>query len=441
MKKIITKNRKIINEIPDKKSINFYKELTKLEPRGMHGQFPIVWKKAKNFNVYDFSGNKFIDFSSTILVANIGHSNANLISDVMKLLKKPLLHSYNYATEERFKYTKNLLNFIPRYLNKAFLLSSGSEATEAVIKLFRYYGKKEKKRKNIIISFEGNWHGRTLGSEMMGGKQKLKQWIVNKDKDIIQLPFPYPWTKKGNLKNFFNKVFLKALKNKKINVSTDISGIILESFQGWGTIFYPINFVKELEKFCRKKKILLAFDEIQAGFGRTGKLFGYMHYNVKPDLVCCGKGAGSGFPLSIVLGNKKILDLPDVGEMSSTHSANPLACIFGNATINEIRNKKLINKSYEKGKLFSKKLVELKKQFPKIIKYIFCKGLVASIIFKNDSQTIKKVNKIANNCFENGLIVIKTGRESIKLAPPLCITNSALNEGIDIITHAIEKNM
>jgi len=435
---IKTKNRYIRTKIPNKKSIKIFKELKKIEPRGMHGQFPIVWKKAKDFSVYDHLGNKFIDFSSTMLVANIGHSNKRVISEIKKTLNKPLMHTYNYASKERLDYLKVLKSFTPSYLNKSFLLSSGSEATEAALKLIRYFGKKYKKGKNIVLSFDGNWHGRTLGSEMMGGKKNLKKWITSKDKNIIQLPFPYPWSPGSEKKNFFKNSINKILKSKNINPKNDISGIMLESFQGWGTIFYPKNFIIELKQFCHQNNILIAFDEIQSGFGRTGKLFGYMHYNIKPDIVCCGKGAGSGFPLSLVLGNKKIMDLPKEGELSSTHSANPLACVVGKATINEIKNKKLIYKAQKKGKILHQKLNKLKNKFPGFVKYVNGKGLVASIIF--NKNYINLVNKIGDECFSNGLIVIKTGRESIKIGPPLTISESALKEGIAIIEKSIANN-
>ena len=274
----------------------------------------------------------------------------------------------------------------------------------------------------------------------MGGKKNLKNWITSHDKNIIHMPFPYPWNKdvKKDSAKFFKKNIKKIFKRKKIIPKKDISGVILETFQGWGSIFYPQNFINELKSFCKKNNILISFDEIQSGFGRTGKLFGYMHYKIKPDLICCGKGAGSGFPLSFVLGKKKIMDLPAEGEMSSTHSANPMACAVGKATINEIEEKKLIYKSKKYGKLLHNKLEEIKKQYPKLVKYVYGKGLVASIIF-NESKKKKIANKICDECFARGLIVIKTGREALKIAPPLTISKEALEEGISVIGEAIKK--
>ena len=135
--------------------------------------------------------------------------------------------------------------------------------------------------------------------------------------------------------------------------------MILESFQGWGAIFYPKDFVKAAEKFCKENDIILTFDEMQAGFARTGKAFGFQHYEVSPDLICCGKGMGNGYPLSGVIGKKNIMDLPEIGNMSSTHSANPMACAIGLAVIEEIEKRKLIEESIRKGNILHSKLNEL----------------------------------------------------------------------------------
>ena len=442
---IKTKFRLIKNKIPNKKTLNLIKNLKKVETQGMHGQLPVVWDRAKNFQVYDHSGNKFIDFSSTILVANIGHSNKRLISELVKVIKKPLIHTYNYVSQERYDYIKLLIKETPKQFQKAFLLSSGTEATEAALKIMRLNSLKFKKGKNTIITFSGNWHGRTLGAEMMGNKPELKNWITNHDPNIVSMEFPYPWTKgvKEDPRIFFRKNIKNLLKKKKLSGSKDIAGFIIEGFQGWGTIFYPKEFLKELNIFCKKNKILIAIDEIQSGFGRTGKLFCYMHYALKPDLVCCGKGASSGLPLSILLGSKKLMDLPPIGSMSSTHSGNPLSCVAGKITLEEIKKKKLILRSERLGKKMHIKLNNLQKKYPKMIKYIFGKGLVASIIFNTpkNKKFNEFTNKLSSDCLKNGLIVINTGKETLKIAPPLTINELAMNEGINVIDQLIEKSI
>ncbi len=343
-KKIKTKNIIINTKVPARGTNKIIKSLEKSESRSMQGQLPLIWAKADGHSLFDIAGNKFIDFTSTIFVTNIGHSNENLIKNLKKALDKKLLHSYAYFNKSREQYLKSLVKFAGKNFDKAFLMSAGTEATEAALKLMRLNGQKLKKRKLGIICIDGNWHGRTMGAQMMSGNKNQKKWIGYEDKNIHHIKFPYPWDLTNTTPKKFLYKSLQKLK-KKINLKKDVCGFMLETFQGWGAIFYPKDFVKEIYKICKQNKILLTFDEMQAGFARTGKKFGYEHYDVKPDLICCGKGMGGGVALSGVIGKKNIMDLPSVGEMSSTNSANPLACVAGMSVIEEINKKKNFAKS------------------------------------------------------------------------------------------------
>ena len=439
---IKTKNRFIHTTIPAPGTKSLFKSLSKVESRSMHGQMPIAWDKAKNFNIFDIAGNKFIDFTSTIFVANIGHSNPKLIKYIQLLLKKNLLNSYAYINKIRERYLKKLISFAGKNFQKAFLMSAGTEATEAALKLMRMYGQKQKKRKLGIICFEGNWHGRTMGAQMMSGNIKQKEWIGYQDPNIHHLPFPYPWILKNTNPEQFLINSLKKL-SKKINLKKDICGVMIETFQGWGAVYYPKKYIKLLYKICKKNNILLVFDEMQSGFARTGYKFGYEYYGVKPDLICCGKGMGGGIPISGVIGKKAIMDLPEVGNMSSTHSANPLACYAGLAVLEEINKKKLLQNTKDKEKILFTKLNQIKDKFPKEILYVEGKGLIAALIFDlNSTNNIKKILKsIVEKCLRNGLLVVYTGRESIKIGPPLTITKSALIEGINVLDQAITEEL
>ena len=436
-KKIIkTNNIKISTAIPAPGTSRLIKKLDKVESRSMHGQLPIAWSKAKNFNIYDIAGNKFIDFTSTIFVANVGHSNERIKKYINRSLNSNLIHSYAYINEIRAKYLEKLIKFCGKGFEKAFLMSAGTEATEAAFKLMRMYGQKKKKRRLGIICFEGNWHGRTMASQMMSGNQKQKEWIGYHDKDIHHISFPYPWLiKKENEEEFLEKSIKKLVK--KINLKKDVCGIMLETFQGWGAIFYPKKYIQILNKLCKKNDILICFDEMQAGFGRTGKNFGFQHYDILPDLICCGKGMGGGIALSGVVGKKKIMDLPEVGNMSSTNSANPLACSAGLAVIEEIEKKKLSNNAKIKGELLHKNLLKISQKFPNLIN-IYGKGLIAAVVFKKDHKNINiKLKKLVELCIKDGLLLVYTGRESIKIGPPLTITKTAINEGSEILNKNI----
>ena len=436
-----TAYRSIKTSIPCPGTETILSELSSYESRSMQGQLPIVWDRAEDFSVFDKCGNKWIDFTSTIFVTNIGHANTRLTSALKKLLDKPLLHTYAYANELRTEYIKRLVDFSNGHFEKAFLMSAGTEATEAALKLMRMYGYKKNKKRPGVICIEGNYHGRTLGAHMMSKRVTENDWAGYQDPNIYHIQFPYPWKLHSDNGAAFLKAEIATLTRKGTNIETDICGFMLESYQGWGAVFYPKDFVQSIKKICVSNDVLLTFDEMQAGFGRTGKSFGYEHYDVKPDLICCGKGMGAGVPLSGVLGSAEIMDLPEVGEMSSTHSANPLACAGGLATINEIEEKKLVSQAERKGKIFFDKLYEIKRKYAECVSDVLGKGLVAALIFRDPQGNPKSIlaSMVSEKCMQRGVLVVHTGRESVKLAPPLTIADEALIEGVDVIGSVIAE--
>ena len=438
--KVHTKNRFINTPIPAPGTEESLRLLEQYESRSMQGQIPIIWDKAEDFNIYDKHGNKWIDFTSTIFVSNVGHGNRNICNAVKKVLEKPLIHSYAYVNEERVQYHKKLVEFAGPPFEKAFLLSAGTESTEAALKLMRMNGKKIGKRRLGIICVEGNWHGRTLGAQMMSGNPSQKEWIGYHDPNIHHIPFPYPWALNGKTGAEFLEMGLNNLQKSGVDLENDICGFMLETFQGWGAVFYPKEFVQAIEDICIKNNILLTFDEMQSGFARTGKKFGYEHYEVQADLLCCGKGIASGFPLSAVIGTAEIMDLPEVGNMSSTHSANPFVCAAGMATLQEINRLDLVRETERKGKIFFDMLNELKNKYPDRISWVLGNGLISALLFKlpreQEPDTVFP-SLVSEKAMQKGLLVVHTGRESIKLAPPLIISDEALIEGIGVLDESI----
>jgi len=442
VEKIATKYRTIKTNIPVPESISMLEKMYEIEAQAMHGQLPMVWDRADDFQIYDQWGNIWLDFTSTIFVANAGHGNKRIVKALKEVLDKPLLHTYTYASSERIDYLEYLIKNTPKQFEKAFLLSAGTEATEAALKLMRLNGQKQGKRKGGVICFNGAFHGRTMGAQMMTGNNSAKEWVGYQDPNIHHLNFPYPWEIE-NPQDFFNTEIEQLLKDKSLDADKDLCGFMLETFQGWGAIFYPKDFVQALMVFAKKHNMLVAFDEMQAGFGRTGKLFGYEHYEVEPDILCCGKGASSGLPLAIVLGSKEIMDLPDVGSMSSTHSANPLVCVAGHQNLKAMLEDGLIDNSKNLGSIFHQRLNEIKNRYPNHLKYIFGKGLLAALIFmdENNKPLSGLCDKISEKAFQKGLLVVHTGRESIKLAPPLSITEEAMLEGLTVIEQCIKESI
>ena len=289
---IRSKYREIKTEIPAPGTEAILLDLEKYESRSMHGQLPIVWDRAEDFLVYDKSGNCWIDFTSTIFVANAGHANPHIVSSIKKLLDHKLLHTYTFANQWRAKFLKKLVEMSPSYLEKAFLLSSGTETTECAVKLMRMYGLSKTPSKLGIISFLGSMHGRTMGAEMLRGDAGGSSWIGYMDPHIYHLPFPYPWAvrNKGKTEYDWGNHFeedMDFLRKKGINFD-NVAGFMIESYIGWGAIFFPKPYIKALAKFSKEHNILIAFDDIQGGFGRTGNLFAYEYYDVDADLICLG---------------------------------------------------------------------------------------------------------------------------------------------------------
>ena len=414
------------------------KNFSKFEPPSMTPNIKIYWNRAKGFYIWNQANQRYIDFTSSIFVTNIGHSNKKLIKKVQEVLNSPLTHSYVYYNKFRYEYIKKLIKFIDhKKLNKCYLMSSGTESTEAALKLMRLNGKKINNEKKGIICIKGNWHGRTLGALMMSGMKNQTKWIGYKDKNIHHLDFPYPWIKKFNTKKFFRNSLRKKFK-KKYNYKKKIAGIMIEAFQGWGAIFYPKNYIRSLVKFAKQNNIIIAIDEIQSGFARTGKKFAFEHYGFIPDILCCGKGMGSGLPLSGIITSKKIMDIED-GFLQSTHSANPISCAAGIAVIDEIKRLNLVKKSFKLGTYLNDGLKNFKKEFPEIIKCTLGKGLLAAIIFKKYKSIEAKdvADQISAFCLKRKLLIVNTGRESIKLGPPLIIDIKGIKKALKIIRESI----
>jgi 4-aminobutyrate aminotransferase / (S)-3-amino-2-methylpropionate transaminase / 5-aminovalerate transaminase len=445
--KLQTKYRRIATALPVPESLPVLEDLDKYESRSMHGQMPVIWDHAEDFQIGDRYGNTWIDFSSTIFVANAGHANPKICEAIKRTVDKKILHSYTYYTEIRRDYIKKLIEFTPPQFEKAFLLSSGTEATECALKLMRMTGRARGKQRAGIVSFEDSMHGRTLGAQLMGGTPAAREWIGYEDPNIHRLPFPYPWALKDEQgrpisgKALFS-AHIELLKKKGVDPATDICGFILESYIGWGAIFFPADYVQALVAYAREHGIIVTFDEIQSGFGRTGTLFAYQHYGVEPDMICCGKGISSSLPLSAVLGTREIMDQPDIGSMSSTHSANPLCCAAGLANIEFIESHHLVAESARKGTILGEGLEAIRTRYPDRISEVLGKGLVAAILITD--PTTRRVDPltaslICEKAFQKGLILVHTGRESIKMGPPLTIPDDALREGLQVLEESIRE--
>jgi len=311
-----TRYRRIVTPIPHPDSVPTLEKLRRFEPQSMRGQPPVVWDRAEDIFVFDKYGNRWLDWSSGVLVTNAGHCAPEVKQAILDQVNSNLLHNYCFPSEERAELVGELAALAPEGLKKVFLLTTGSEATECAIKLSRAHGIKVGGKKKIgIIGWERGFHGRTLGSQQAGGMAGQKNWIVNEDPAIITAPFPDGyWQTDTRFETFLQAVAARGLQPE------NVAGVIMETYQGVGPDFAPVEFVQQLRAWCDAHQIVLTFDEVQAGFGRTGKFWAFEHYGASPDLICCGKGISSSLPLSAVIGREAIMDQFPPGSMTSTRT-------------------------------------------------------------------------------------------------------------------------
>jgi len=417
--RIKTTHRTIKNNYKLKKSkLDNDRHATETKANGH--QVPVIWDKALDYNVFDDDGNKFIDMTSGIFVANAGHANPKIKEAIKNQLDKNLIFAYQYITKIRQEYVEKLLAVSPGHYEKSILLNTGSEATDAAYRLIKSWAKKNNKK--YIVTFNGSYHGRVLGSAFICGSKNSTEWSSIEDEDVVFIDFPTGPNDK------FDPSMLPP--------ADEIAAFFLETYQGWAAWMYPQEYIQSLYKFARDNGALVCFDEVQSGFYRMGELYGYMTYgdNIKPDLICLGKGISSSVPMSAILGTKEIIDVDLNANLSGTHAGNTLGCAACLANINFLTNDE-----------FQKELVKRIQAFEKrsrnLLNYgcvtdVNARGMVAGIVF----DTTERTNKIVNDCIENGVLPVCTFRESIKLGPPLTIPVEAIDEAFDVIEDCIKKN-
>jgi len=416
MKAIETEYRKINQDFLLEKT-HLTEKKQKYESFALSNQMPVEWYKAKDFNIFDKQGNKWIDMTSGIFVCNAGHSNPKIV-EAIKKQSEELIFSFLYNTEIRYKFIERLLEISPNHFEKVVLLNSGSEVTDIASKLIKFWAKKNDRK--YIVSFRGSYHGRTLGADILCGDEKSTEWSNLKDDDVYFIDFPQEGEQ-------FDP---SQLPNPK-----EIAAFFLETYQGWGALMYPDDYIKQLYGFARENGILVCFDEIQAGFYRMGTLYGYMTYGdyIKPDLICLGKGISSSLPMAAILGIQDLIDVHKEATVGGTHSGNALCCAASLANIDFLTDEGFQESLAEKSRLFeelSKSMLE----FDSVVK-VNTRGMVTGIIFKNTEIATGVVRK----CIMKGVLPVCTFKHAIKLGPPLTITAAAIREAMQVIEESIEE--
>jgi 4-aminobutyrate aminotransferase/diaminobutyrate-pyruvate transaminase/4-aminobutyrate aminotransferase/(S)-3-amino-2-methylpropionate transaminase len=437
-----TKYRRIVTEIPVPESIPILRRLREYEPISMSGQPLVLWDRAEGIQVFDRWGNMWLDWSSGVLVTNAGHSHPQISQAIIQQVRHGLTHNYCFPSEVRARVVEELAKVAPEGLQKVFLLTTGAEACECAIKLARTWGLKVGAREKItIVTFHNAFHGRTLGAQMAGGIPALKQWIVNLDANMVQVPFPDGF----RCPDTRFELFEESLARQGVRPEM-VAGVMTETYQGGNASFAPPEYMQNLRAWCDRQQALLICDEVQAGFGRTGTYWGFEHYGVVPDLICCGKGISSGLPISAVIGRPKVMDLYPPGSMTSTHTGNPICGAAVLANLKVLREENLVERSRKLGEILQPALRCLGGRFPNHVGAVHGKGLVASLHMVRPGgiePDAALAAEVVRRCVEKGLLMFSPvgyAGASVKIAPPLVIDEEPLRESLAVLEEAIRES-
>lgn len=435
--------RRIRPPIPHPDSLDVLHQLRCCEPRSMSGQPPIVWDRAEGAQVYDAYGNMWLDWSSGVLVANAGHGHPAIRAAVEDQARRSLLHNYCFPSRERAALACRLVELAPPGIERCFLLTTGSEATECCLKLARNWGRRVGgSRKTVVVSFLEGFHGRTMGAQQMGTLGGGQLWIGDLDPRIVRVPFPDGY----RVTDTRFELFEESLAALGV-AAEDVAGVVTETYQGAGPDFLPVEYARRLRAWCARNEALLVFDEVQAGFGRCGTFWGFEGYGVVPDLIACGKGISGSLPLSAVLGRADVMDLFEPGTMTSTHSGSPVCCRAALACIDVILGEGLVGNARRQESTLMGGLEAIRARFPAAIGHVSGRGLVAGMqvvrpgTLDPDPGT---AHRVVEECVRRGLMLfapVGVGGACVKIAPPLCVGADAIRDGLVALEAAVDVAM
>ncbi len=433
---------RIKTEIPGPNSREITDKSSEYEAKAVKRQFPVIWARARGVTVEDVDGNRYLDFTSGILVANIGHSHPGHIAKIQEQAGK-YLNCYNFVNPWRVKLAEKLVGLTSAGLNKVFIATTGAEAVEFAVKAAKYYtGRHE------IISFYGGYHGKTYGAESLNGKASSRTGFGPAMPGVIFSPYPNCYRCDFEREYPACELFCFKFLQRKVETesSRNIAALIIEPFQGGaGQIMPPPVFVQKLAEWCAANKVVFIMDETQTSFGRTGRMFAFEHFGVEPDLVVAGKGISGGIPITALIGRDRIMDNLPAGSLSSTHGGNPIACCAAVTSIEIIEEEGLLNNSEQMGQYLLEKGRKLCKESG-IIGDFRGIGLMAGVEIVRDKETKNPApdlaKQIVNECIKKGLLLIQPigfYGNVIRMAPPLVIRREEIDEALAIFAEAVSQ--
>jgi len=375
----------------------------------LYQRFPVTIEKGFGAHVVDVNGNEYIDCMGGYGVALVGHRNERVVKAIREQLDKIITVHSSLYNKTREKFLESLVRIAPKGLTQVHLNNSGAESVEAAIKFARKFT-----GKSGMVAMTGSYHGKSMGSLSITFNPKYRKSFE-------------PLIEKVSFAKFGDINSLKSI----IDDSTGF--VILEPIQGESGInVAPDGFLQEVREVCDKKGILLIFDEIQSGLGRTGRMWASEHWNTDPDIMCLAKGIAGGIPMGATLVRPDILACMNKGEHSSTFGGNPLSCAAGIAVIEALTKDRLVENAARAGKKFSEELERLKEKH-RIIREVRGKGLMIGVELKFE------VKDILLDGIKNGVILLYSGRNILRLLPPLVISEDDVRKVLDKLDILLTK--
>ena len=402
--------------------------------------YPFVISRGSGSEVWDVDGNRFVDFASGIAVCSTGHCHPTVVAAIQEAARHFLHISCDFWHEGQVELAETMHALDPvSGPAMTFFANSGTEAVEAALKLARHVT-----RRSRFIGFLGAFHGRTMGSlAFTASKHTQQRGYFPAMPGVVHVPYPnqYRPVFAGEDQGLAVVAYIEQLMERNVPAD-EIAAILVEPIQGeGGYVVPPDSFLKGLRALCDRHGILLIFDEVQAGIGRTGKMFAWQHTGVRPDIITLAKGIGSGMPIGLAVGARHIMEKWSPGSHANTFGGNPICCAAALATL------KLVQGAYAEnaarmGARIMQRLQAMAQKYP-VIGDVRGRGLMIGVEFVKDRASKAPAKEIATKlvtrAYHNGLLLLECGASGIRVIPPLMIEPATVDEGMDLLERSLQE--
>jgi acetylornithine/LysW-gamma-L-lysine aminotransferase len=376
----------------------------------LYQRFPISISKGKGCKVWDINDKEYLDCMGGYGVALVGHCNDRVVHAITSQAQDLITCHMSVYNDVRLNFLKKFSKIAPNNLQKTFFTNSGTESVEAALKFSRKFSGKPG-----VLALNGGYHGKTFGALSVTYNEKYRKSFL----PLLDNMQFIPYSESNTISDIVTKT------NDKIGA------VIVEPIQGeTGIIMPPSDFLKDIRNICNENDLVLIFDEIQSGLGRTGKMWAGQHWDVEPDIMCLAKGIAGGVPMGLTIMRSEILECLKVGEHSSTFAGNPLACAAGSATLDSLTEDKLVSNSEKMGRIFKSGLLEIKEKY-KIVREVRGLGMMLGVEMRFD------VKDILLDGIKNGILLLYSGRNILRLLPPIVMKEEEVNKSLELIDKLI----